>query len=364
MQIIITDLKERRQYDGNAIRESGTGGGVTCVIYLSRELVKIGHNVTVCNRRVNTTWVDGVCYTSRDDAANYEYDVWINSRTPHAFMDGDIRAKKKILWLHDLYLKDLEKLWTWCDVIVPVSNWHASWLDRIYHWKNLVCCYPIYNGTDFKKFKDVIPSVKNNSTIYNIWTPISKKGLDVFLEMYPLIRERVKKETGKEIHTDIFGSYHAWGYIDNENRAVSQGLYDVISKGFDGGEYHGSVNQFVLADFYEKADTFIFPSDFKETFCINALDAMASNTALIYHNCGSLPEVVGNNGIMVSGKMRDKGGVLMTFRDNFVNSVINIIKNDKQRKTLTDNAYNHALNFSWDKIAKIWDDLFLQLQRQ
>jgi glycosyltransferase involved in cell wall biosynthesis len=359
MKILITDYKERTAYDGNSIYNTGTGGATTCVIYLSKELSNMGHEVTVSNRREKTKIVDNVFYKSISEVSKENYDIWINSRTPELFSDGCINAKMKIFWNHDLYSKDLAKYHKDYNWLICVSEWHLNWVDSKYNWRGKVPGKYIYNGTDLSKFS-TNKITKYPETNFNIWTPVSKKGLDVFLGMWDELNEKITLRTGKKLITDIYGDYLMWGYTINENNSVSKGIYlDLYNNKYKNIRYHGNTDQIKLAKAYLKSDIFIYSSDFKETFGINSLDAMASGTPQIYCKYGALPEIVGDAGICIDIKMRDD---LKNVREEFKNAVIensiNLLTDKKLYNKLKDNGLKRAKQFDWYKIAKKWENLF------
>ncbi len=96
-----------------------------------------------------------------------------------------------------------------------------------------------------------------------------------------------------------------------------------------------------LIKFYNAADLFVFPSLY-EGFGLPPLEAMACGCPVITSNTSSLPEVVGDAGIMVdpynSTDLTDK--------------MYRILTNESLRNDLSNKSLNQAKKFSWKKTAK------------
>ena len=96
-----------------------------------------------------------------------------------------------------------------------------------------------------------------------------------------------------------------------------------------------------LAGIYSRALAFIYPS-FYEGFGLPSLEAMQCGLPVITSNRSSLPEVVGDAGIMIDPKCDDE----------LCNYMLEIYKNKSFRKKLASKAIKRAKLFSWDKCAQ------------
>lgn len=106
----------------------------------------------------------------------------------------------------------------------------------------------------------------------------------------------------------------------------------VIFTGFIPDEY--------LSAIYSGALAFIYPSLY-EGFGLPPLEAMQCGTPVITSNTSSLPEVVGDAGIMVDP----------TDEDALCQAMINIGKNNKLRDDLSKKGLKRSKIFSWEKCA-------------
>jgi len=69
---------------------------------------------------------------------------------------------------------------------------------------------------------------------------------------------------------------------------------------------------------------------------------MALGKPIVAFNLASIPEVVGNAGILIDEINHEK----------FANAIIELLKNDELYKEKSQIAFNRAKLFSWEKIAE------------
>lgn len=108
-----------------------------------------------------------------------------------------------------------------------------------------------------------------------------------------------------------------------------------------------------LPSLYGAADLFVFPS-FYEGFGLPPLEAMACGTPVITSNTSSLPEVVGDAGIMVDP--HDVNGLAKAMYD--------VLTNDQLRENLVKKGLERAKLFSWEKTARETLRVYEELSRR
>lgn len=96
-----------------------------------------------------------------------------------------------------------------------------------------------------------------------------------------------------------------------------------------------------LPRMYNAADLFVFPS-FYEGFGLPPLEAMACGCPVITSNTSSLPEVVGDAGIMVNPYDVD----------GLANAMYEVLCNDGLKEDMTKKGLNRTKMFSWERAAK------------
>lgn len=105
--------------------------------------------------------------------------------------------------------------------------------------------------------------------------------------------------------------------------------------------FAGYISDDDLVRLYNTADVYIRPS-FYEGFGIPPLEAMACGCPVVVSNVGSLPEVVGNAGILANPYKIDE----------WVGAIHNILLNDGIRDDLINKGLKRVKMFSWKKMAK------------
>lgn len=106
-----------------------------------------------------------------------------------------------------------------------------------------------------------------------------------------------------------------------------------------------------LVKLYNQANICIFPS-YRESFGLVGLEAMSCGKAVIATPLG-FSEYIENG----------KDGIIIPAKDEnaLKNAILDLMTNDKKRKSLENNARKKALLFSWDKVAAQYLQVFTQV---
>lgn len=105
--------------------------------------------------------------------------------------------------------------------------------------------------------------------------------------------------------------------------------------------FTGRLGQKELLELYQAADVYIDPSFF-EGFGLQVLEAMACGIPVIASNATSLPEVVGDAGILLNPNDIDA----------FSFALVEILNNDSLRQSMCRKSIERARFFSWRKTAE------------
>jgi len=105
--------------------------------------------------------------------------------------------------------------------------------------------------------------------------------------------------------------------------------------------FTGYVSDEDLPKLYNAADLFVYPSLY-EGFGLPPLEAMACGTPVITSNTSSLPEVVGDAGIMTNPYNVD----------GLANAMHEVLTNDGLSEDMIKKGLKRAKMFSWEKTAK------------
>lgn len=129
------------------------------------------------------------------------------------------------------------------------------------------------------------------------------------------------------------------GNINNKNKKILDLIHKLNLQ--DEVIFIGYVESEDLPALYNVADLFVYPSLY-EGFGLPPLEAMACGCPVITSNTSSLPEVVGDAGIMF-----DPYDV-----DELSTAMFKVLSNDVLRRDLVIKGLNRAKVFSWEKCAK------------
>ena len=104
--------------------------------------------------------------------------------------------------------------------------------------------------------------------------------------------------------------------------------------------------------YYASADIFCSPSHY-EGFCIDILEAMSQECAVITSNQGGMPWVVGNNGLIFEDyNLQD-----------LKKKLDRLVKDKKLREQFQKKGYQRSKEFRWETIVKILDKEYKKIMK-
>jgi len=104
--------------------------------------------------------------------------------------------------------------------------------------------------------------------------------------------------------------------------------------------FHGFVPDSQVTKFYNLLDIFVFPT-LSEGFGLPPLEAMACGVPVVACNTSSIPEVVGDAGILVEPS-----------KEKMVETLNNLIENKNLRERLSKKGIKRSKKFTWKKCAE------------
>ncbi len=339
-------------WDGNTT--TGLGGTEIAVINIAEGLSRHGYNVTVAGT-VNNSNVNGV--------------EWINiqnfqdkySKLPNHFdtivgvnyinfvkytFDANQLAATKMFWMHntdyyDYYqggsLPNHVDLLNTVDVICAPSKWAINTIkDTILtkDFKGVLHVMP--NGINLENFK---AKVQKDPCKF-IWSSAVDRGLSELLTYWPSIKEVMPCAT-LDIYYPAYSDPHKEGWYN------IHGVLDKLKDTKDLGVTEiGSVSQTELHLAMQRATYWPYVTKYEETFCITALEMMASGVLPICSNQAALKEVV-NDGIIIPAELPYETMFKLVVK------TLGKINVDIKRKTIRE-AKEWVKLFSWDSAASHW----------
>lgn len=312
-------------YDGTTVFKQGLGGSESAVTFISRELTKLGFEVTVFNTcnidHASPGVYDGVTYRPLAELAqHHEFDIVISSRTVIPFTDPNdypklndnrcwpykdmalydrilSKAKIRALWMHDTFcLGDnlIEELAVSNRItdIFTLSDWHLTYIGNCHHGRR----------RNFEVLKNKFFITRNGVNLYHKQVDIKSKDRDLFVYnasvtkgMIPLV-EKIWPHVKRHIPTarlKVIGGYYRFSSNDNPDeqelkwRKMSQDPKNAEL----GIEFTGVIPQKEIAEILTSANFMIYPAAFPETFGISTLESLCYNTPVITCRFGALEEI-------------------------------------------------------------------------
>lgn len=325
----------------------GIGGSEEAVIYVSKELVKLGYEVTVFNN----------CGDFRGDYQGVKYRNWYEFNPNDNYniliawrgsiFNKDIKAKQRIVWLHDVPQDGqfTDENVEFIDKIMVLSEYHKSLLPPC------VCEDKIFvssNGINMDDFY----VVDDHNPKRIIYTSSYDRGIEHLLRMWPDIRQEVPDA---ELHL-----FYGWNTYDKmiEQGFRPRGFRDEMTSlmNQDGVFEHGRVGHKQLVKEFAKSGIWAYPSHFEEISCISAMKAQACGCVPVYVNYAALQETV-KDGVAIDGKAGDGNT-----NEEFKRELINLLKKPELQEVIRARVLSHKDQFGWDKVALQWKNELFQPQ--
>lgn len=353
-------------YDGNTPRHRALGGSESAVVYIARELVKLGNEVDVYNDceglDAKPGVYDGVGYRPFSAMADEKlwYDVAIVSRSVHACHNSLVQnAKLKVLWMHDTFCDGDELLESsvtkgLIDEVWTLSDWHTSYISQCVHGHRRMMevlkrkIWVTRNGVNIYRDVEIAKKDRNNF----IFNAAVNKGMVTLLEdVWPKVKERIPQAT----LTIVGGAYPLKDADLQNNQLIElmdkhQGKLDVI--------FTNLIPQKAVANHLANAGYMIYPQSFPETFGISTVESLAYGTPVISGRFGAMEETAIEDGSYLMDYPVDSN-VLYTFDrnihiDHFVDLVVKAHADDYLWQQKANGALKVREVCGWDKVAKQW----------
>jgi len=229
--------------------------------------------------------------------------------------------------------------------IFCLTEWHVSYFESVFPMLKEYLV-PFYYGIDLAKF-DVVGEGEGKVKNRFIYSSFPDRGLLQVLTMWP---EIVAAYPDASLHI----------YVDLENewanrvrpeimKEVKQRLSELTGGAGSGVVNHGWVKKSVLAQAWKQAEYWLYPCTFKETFCLTALEAAISKTAVISNDLAALQNTVGDRGVVIPGD-----ATTAEWQSEAVKQVLRLMSSEGSA-TRAENVrrnYEWAAKLSWENRAK------------
>lgn len=186
------------------------------------------------------------------------------------------------------------------------------------------------------------------------YRPIKEESLEKFIKQTNLPKKfflAVGTLEPRKNYTTLIKAFSNFAHLYPNHHLVIVGkegwkfqpVYDEINKNYLNKKVHilGYLSNSSLQKLYNLATALVFPSHY-EGFGIPPLEAMQSGCPVISSSTSSMPEVLGDCGMMC------KPGSI----DDFTSAMLEITANPELRAQLSAKGVERAMKFSWEESAK------------
>lgn len=333
-------------------------------LYNIMKYKKQGYNIESCS------WFHGILYRMISSILPIPYSLFFNKKMDitvfFSYIIPPFVNGRKVVFVYDMAYKTypetvrkrtreilniaLRKSCKRADKIITISEFSKAEIIRYLNIEeNKIIVMPC--GVDFSKFhnnysSDIVKTVKDKYHIKRdyllyLGTLEPRKNIIRLILAYSLLKESVI-----DIPLLVIAGKKGWMYDEIFKVVRDYGLEnDVIFTGYLETEEAPII--------MNGAHAFLFPSIY-EGFGLPPLEAMACGTPVLVSDAASLPEVVGDAGMVVNPNSVEsiKQGIEILLRDNDL------------RDDLIKKGLERVKQFTWDKSVEILLDVMHDLNKE
>ena len=215
--------------------------------------------------------------------------------------------------------------------VLCLSDWHTNIIKNTYDIPNNYL-NKTFNCINYDYFQKDIPK----QPFRFIYSSHPSRGLVYLLKMMPKIK-KLYPQTTLYIFSNKLDTY----------------LQDIVDT-LDYVIVSPRLNREKICEEYLKSDVWLYPTHFHETFCITAIEAQAAGCLCATIDIGSLGEVVGNRGVVVSGDIKEE-----SIRDKLITKLDFVMKNKIIKERMIEKGKEYSKRFTIDKLSESWRKKYL-----
>lgn len=348
-------------WDGESDTKKGIGGSEGMCIQMARGLAKLGNKVVVYNEcgQSDGKEFDGVLYVDHKKwDSNMKCDVFVSLRRPDLFgiHQGStplIRATKQYLWLHDTFYGDLPLIaFHSPNNVFVLSEAHKNIIMQEHGVEDESIFWLTRNALNKVAVEYADSNAGERNPYRIVYASSYDRGLINLLKMWPKIKEAVPKA---ELHI-----HYGWDTYDammnqrlqhlqmrahgEQMQRFKSEVVGLIAKSKDVYEL-GRISQNELYKKFAESALWVYPTEFYEISCINAMTAQAMGAVPVCTPYAALKEAVNSKTAykVELDKIADATIYALTHQEELEE------KRTKGKKWARE-------KFDMDSLAKEWDE--------
>lgn len=325
-------------------KDQRISGSEYMAINLGKEFIKIGFRVFIIGSFKNIEDnIDYQCVYEDIQYIDYKYfsefalkyiiDYLIISRYAAELIYYD-NIKRVYLWVHD---------------VIPMLEDHKSKCIQTHKekFKYIIAVSEWQKHNIIKELnipQDIIKVSRN--AIYNrrfinkniiktpfrfIYSSSPDRGLYKLLNIIPNIKEKYPETTL---------------YIFVDKKRIDNDMLKLINQ-YDYIFLNDRIDQELIALEYLKSDIWLYPTDFTETYCITALEAMAAKCLVATVDYAGLGDIVRGRSITCKHPVEEN-------IDELLKKLYLVLDNPDIKNRYIEKAYNWAINQTYENLCKEW----------
>jgi len=335
------------EWDADIAKVKGIGGSETAAVQMAYWLKKLtGRPIKVFNGRNDTKVCDGVEYIPNQKINEYcaKYLPNLHIAWRHTI---PVTPARTAVWSHDLITPGIDKLAANQELLC-LSPFHKDYAQAM-QGVDPKKVWVTRNGIDPKRFEGKKP----NKIYGQVMFPSSPdRGLDQAMQIMDLVIKEIPEATLQVFYgTD---NMRKGGMLAQAEKIEAE------MKSRPYVKYHGNIQQDKLADHFLESEVWLYPASFIETFCITALEAMASKCYPVATSIGALTNTIGTFADLGMADLFDERADTLGNQQKYAEAVIAAIKEQKWRKI------DYPIEkLTWEQVATEWVNHFnLELKRE
>tara|TARA_B110000027_G_C16122343_1_gene304033 strand:- start:2407 stop:8319 length:5913 start_codon:yes stop_codon:yes gene_type:complete len=335
-------------WNDSTLKEQSIGGSEKAVIYLSRCLPK-NYEIFIAGDQLEEE-IDNIKYIHHNNLQKLlnenNFHTIIVSRYVSFFEKyNNYKCYQLLLSAHDStgfinfthtsidnILSNKNKI---IDYVICLTEWHKNnIIERHSYLKDKIRV--INNGINLLDFNKENISLDIKVKNKFVWTSCAYRGLQILLDLWPKILEKLPDATLDISSYDTFPKNQ-----DEEKMLEIINMHSSIT-------HHGKLNTQELYKLANESEYWLYTNTFPETSCITAMEMLMCGVITLYYPLAGLNDTIGEYGIKVE-------------RGNEIESILNL---SRERKTgLRKKGKEYALSCSWENRAQEWTNM-LELNKK